>query len=252
MKKNIILIGLGEVGRAIRQIEKEAGNRVYVNDKKHGVEKICTSQTVDVMHICIPYSGDFINDTINFIKGYKPKLTIIHSTVNVGTTEEIFIRINYNFDKFITHIVHSPIRGVHPNLYKGIKEFVKYVGGYEECTDLAITHLESIGIEPYYLGSSKNTELAKILSTTYYGWNILFAKEAQRICNVYGLDYAKVYTQPNKTYNDGYTRLGMEYVVRPILYPPTGKISGHCVSQNVELLSDCPLKKVYKELNENE
>ncbi|KKK72741.1 hypothetical protein LCGC14_2900860, partial [marine sediment metagenome] len=102
MKKNIILIGLGEVGRAIRQIEKEAGNRVYVNDKKHGVEKICTSQTVDVMHICIPYSGDFINDTINFIKGYKPKLTIIHSTVNVGTTEEIFIRINYNFDKFIT------------------------------------------------------------------------------------------------------------------------------------------------------
>jgi len=54
----------------------------------------------------------------------------------------------------------------------------------------------------------------------------------------------------NKQYNDGYTKLGKSNVVRPVLTPPSGKIGGHCVSQNFELLPEGKLKKVIKELNE--
>ena len=139
---------------------------------------------------------------------------------------------------------------MHGNIFKGLKTFVKYIGGKDDAAKLATAHLESLGVKTKNLGSSETTELLKLLSTAYYGWNILFAKEAQKLCALYGLDFEKVYIGANQTYNKGYIELGMDHVLRPILKPPDGIIGGSCVSQNVDLLDESLLKHCFKEINE--
>lgn len=239
--KNVAIVGLGEIGKPIKQIEEEAGNKIFIFE----INNADKPESIDVMHICIPYGKEFEYIVENYIKSYNPKLTIIHSTVKIGTTK----KIQEETEKLV---VHSPIRGIHPNLYEGIKTFTKYVGGDDESCKEAIKHLKSLELEPIKLGCSKTTELAKILSTTYYGWNILFAKEAQRLCTYYDLDYDKIYSHPNTTYNEGYNKLGKKNVIRPVLIPPINKIGGHCITQNVELLPNLKLKQIFKQLNEND
>jgi hypothetical protein len=113
-----------------------------------------------------------------------------------------------------------------------------------------MSHLNQLGMECQYIEDPINTELGKILSTTYYGWNILFAKLAKEIINIYGADYDLAYTEMNKTYNQGYKKTKKLNVIRPVLKPPKVKIGGHCVSQNVEFLPDHHiLKMIFKCLN---
>jgi len=240
MDKNIILLGLGETGEPLEKIELEAGNNVSVIEIDYNTAY--SDKEYDVMHVCIPYSEKFVEIVRNRALNYTPKLIIIHATVVPGTTEKIGKILN-------VPIVHSPIRGLHPNLYGGLKTFIKGVGGTEKDAAEALKHLSSIGIRCRWMGKAKATELAKILDTTYYGWNILFAKLVNEMCIEHGVDYNEVYTEYNKQYNKGYTLLGKPEVVRPVLTPPKGIIGGHCVTQNFELLPEGKLKKVVKDLN---
>ena len=87
------------------------------------------------------------------------------------------------------------MRGVHPNLYGGLMTFIKYIGGDDYLSPKKVEeHFESIGVKSVILDSSKTTELLKILSTTYYGWNIYFTKYVSDECNKYGVDYNQVYS----------------------------------------------------------
>lgn len=244
MTKVLVVGGKGQIGAAIVQIEEEAGHEVYIAER-HKKPDPLSIDVLDVMHICLPYNDQFDSLTSEYLYEYNPKLTIIHSTVPVGTTA--YIEESTSFE-----IVHSPVRGIHPNLYGGIKTFVKYVGGSPSAVEKALKYYEEIGLKGHSLGTSQHTEMAKILSTTYYGWCILYTKQVAKLCDRYGLDFDAVYTHPNTTYNEGYVELDKPNVVRPVLFPPEGKIGGHCVSQNFELLPDSPLKIMAKELNEND
>ena len=88
---------------------------------------------------------------------------------------------------------------------------------------------------------SKTTELAKLFCTTYYGLCIAWHAEMKKICDKEGIDFEKAVTDFNNTYNEGYAKLGMQNVVRPVLYPPAGAIGGHCIVPNAEIL-----KKYYQ------
>ena len=135
---------------------------------------------------------------------------------------------------------------------KGIKTFVKYIAGIStDANKAALDHLISIGITIGILPRPEESEMAKLLSTTYYGFNILFAKMVNELCEEYGLDYDSVYTYPNNTYNKGYQTLGMDHVTRPVLSPPDGRIAGHCIVPNFNLLPDCNLKKFCIEEEQN-
>jgi UDP-N-acetyl-D-mannosaminuronate dehydrogenase len=242
--KKVLMMGLGEVGSAIKQVEEEAGNEVHVLE----LDRSPNLNDYDVMHVCIPYSEKFQEYVLNALLKYTPALIIINSTVKLNTTSELRQKIS---DKNLNiPIVHSLVRGVHPNLYSGIKTFVKYVGGELEDCNLAIEHWSNIGVDSRRIGESVESELAKIMSTTYYGWNILFAKQVDRICKEHGLDFEAVYTEPNLTYNDGYIELDKPEVIRPVLTAPSGKLGGHCVAQNFELLPESKLKMFAKILNE--
>jgi len=224
IKKNIGLLGNGEVGKAIGKFYVGKNNcQVYV-------EEIDTSDfpdKLDILHVCIPYSDNFIDIVKVHIDNYKP-LVIIHSSVPVGTTE----KLEYKF------AVHSPVRGVHPNLYDGIKTFVKYIGAdFAGAGRLVAEHFEEIGMIPQIVHKSKTTELAKLLSTTYYATCIAFHSYANKLCEKENLSFEAVMTEWNNSYNVGYMKLGKPEVIRPILYlPENDVIGGHCQIPNAKLL----------------
>ncbi|NMB92554.1 MAG: hypothetical protein GYA31_02970 [Parcubacteria group bacterium] len=224
-----LIIGKGEIGKALYNILKPY-YKVYIRDKDDDL-----NGTFDVLHICYPPIKNFINITKSYIKKYNPKLVILHSTVPVGYAKKVG-----------AIAVHSPIRGKHPHLEKGIKTFVKYFGGPKAKE--AAKYFSQIGIKTKIMTNSETTELLKILDTTYYGWNIVFAKEVKRICDKLKLDFNEVYTIPNQDYNEGYIKLKMPHVVRPVLKPMEGKIGGHCIIPNLYLLKDW-LTDIIKERN---
>jgi len=216
------ILGYGEVGKAIAKL--------YKNPKIKDLKRDDELKGVDILNVCIPWSVDFIKIVKKEIKEIKPKITIIHSTVVPGTTKKIGAMV-----------VHSPIRGIHPNLYKGIKTFVKYIGAdNKKAGELAKKHLESLRIRTKVFIPSKTTEIGKLLSTSYYGLCIAWHKEMKGICDKFGINFEETVTDFNKTYNEGYKKLGKNNVIRPVLYPPKGKIGGHCIICNAEIL-----KKIY-------
>lgn len=141
-------------------------------------------------------------------------------------------------------VVHSPIRGVHPHLCEGIKTFVKYIGAdNKKAGSMAKKHLESLGIKTKVFYPSLTTEIGKLLDTSYYGLCIAWHGEMKKICDKSGVNFKEAVTDFNKTYNEGYKKLGKSNVARPVLYPPqkTAGITGHCVVPNAQIL-----KKYFK------
>lgn len=230
-KTKHLIIGKGEVGSSLFNILKSY-YQVFIRDKDDEF-----SDQFEVIHICYPNGKNFVKITKDYIEKYQPKIAIIHSTIPVGTTKKIS-----------EIAVHSPIRGLHPNLEKGVKTFVKYFSGQKAKE--AAKFFSDIGIKTKIFKKSETTELLKILDTTYYGWNIVFCKEIKRICDNLNLDFGEVYTIANQDYNWGYKKLGKENVIRPVLKAAPGKIGGHCVVQNCDLLDDW-LTKTIKERNKS-
>ena len=227
-KQRIGIIGHGEIGSSLEAIYLDFTDLIFIKDlnRDDGLSNI------DVLNICIPYSDNFETIVSEYILSIKPKLTIIHSTVVPLTTKNIIEKTKEKM------IVHSPVRGVHPKLYDGIKIFVKFIGAEsKEPAKMAMDHLESMEITTEICENSVVTELGKTLSTTYYGLCIAWHGEVQELCKKYGVPFREVMTRFNQTYNEGYSVLGKKNVIRPVLHPPTSKIGGHCVIPNAELLT---------------
>ena len=236
MSKTLI-IGAGEVGKSLYDVLKTK-HEAYIRDTEDF--KI---DGIEVLNICYPPIKNFVEQTEKYINQYKPKLTIIHSTVPVGTTR-----------KLGKNCVHSPIHGKHPNLSEGILTFTKYIGGVNASSVFAaIDFLGKAGIETMPVSSPETSELSKIFCTTYYGWNIVFAKELEKICEKYNVPFHEVYGW-NNHYNTGYDKLGMGQFKRPVLVPIKGEIGGHCVINNCKLIDSSltnlilDFNKQYKEI----
>lgn len=226
--KKIGIMGFGEVGKAIASFYEDP----FILDP-HEDLFISEGVELDVLHVCIPCSSqiDFIGAVTAAIEAHaKGAVIFIHTTVPVGTTAFI--------GKTYPHIVHSPIRGIHPTLAAGIRTFPMYLGAdFAGAGRLAAEHLEQIGITPVVLFKSATTELLKLLDTTYYGLCIAFHAYAEKLCEQEEVNFDMVMTEANKSYNEGYAVLGKPNVIRPVLFAPEGgKIGGHCVIPNAEIL----------------
>lgn len=238
MGNKIGILGYGEIGKSIHELYKKNENfNVFIREIDYSDD----FSDLYILNICIPFKKQdkFIEIISNTIKETKPKLTIIHSTVLPETTNKI---------KEITksNVVHSPVRGVHPNLYEGLKTFIKYVGyNSEEEKNISKNHFEKLDVKTEFIKNPSNTELAKLYSTTYYGLCIAFHGEMKKHFDSLGLDF-KIINEWNETYNEGYTKLNKKNVVRPNLYPPVGnKIGGHCVISNTDLLNEIFTSEVF-------
>jgi len=211
---NVIVVGLGEVGKPLLEIISE-------RRPVHGVDisPITSPDSVEVLHICYPFQiKDFIGETVRYIGHFKPELTIINSTVAVGTTRAIAERSG-------AAVVNSPVRGKHARMLEDMRHYTKFIGAINLSEgEQAARHFASVGLKTKVLSSPEATELAKLTETTYFGVMIAWAQELERYCDQSGQRYEEV--------SSFYEEIKF---FPPVKYFP-GVIGGHCVMPNIGIL----------------
>src|SRR5690348_1923091 len=133
---NVAVIGLGEVGRPLFELMSRYHQTIGVD-----IEPVELLAPVRFLHICYPFEiTDFISETIRYIGIFKPKLTIVNSTVGIGTTRAIAEQTG-------AAIVNSPIRGKHARMLAELKNYTKYIGALDdESGEMAAEHFRSVGL----------------------------------------------------------------------------------------------------------
>jgi len=249
-KENVLVIGLGEVGRPLYDLMKEnPGFDVYGLDlneermREIGQRELGFPSEFEVMHVCIPCFGksEYVNTVVGYIYQFKPKLVIINSTVEPQVTMEVY-RLCGN-----CLVAHSPVRGVHKSIEymkKELKRWTKYIGGATpEAAEHARKHFDKIGLKTKVLQSCIETELAKLFETTYRAWMIACFQEMHRISRHLDASFDDVVDFIEDTHK---VRLD-----RPLMFP--GVIGGHCLIPNIEILLktyDSEFLKMVLESNE--
>ena len=229
-KPVVLVVGLGEVGRPLFELLKKSekfevycwdvDNRIMQDFQQDGLP-----EEVDVLHVCYPCSDQesFVKATLNYMKRFRPKLTIINSTVPPGTTQKVHILSG-------RRMAHSPVRGMHKNgesMKRYLLFLTKYIGGVdEESASLARKHFEDLGLKTKVLKGSIEAELAKLFETTYRAWMVACFQEMHRISRHFGADFDDVV---DFLEDDHRVRFD-----RPIMFPDV--MGGHCLIPNAELL----------------
>lgn len=217
MKKTgkVVVAGLGEVGKPLYDLASRHYDVIGVDIAP--AERI---EKADILHVCYPFQiKDFIEETARYIALFRPALTIINSTVGVGTTRAVAERTG-------AVVVNSPIRGKHARMLEDLQAYTKFVGAMDpEAGGQAARHFESIGLKTKILSSPEATELAKLTETTYFGVMIAWAQEVERYCDQAGQSYEEVVS----FYDE------IKFFPSVKYFP--GIIGGHCVMPNINILS---------------
>jgi len=225
MAEQTVVIGLGEVGRPLCDLIAQTGGEVLGVDA--APVDLPAPGTVAVMHICFPFEiDDFVGEAARYVDRLRPELTVINSTVGVGTTRAVHERTG-------GRIVHSPVRGKHARMVEELTYYDKFIGPIDvHAAVLAKQHFEWLGMTTRVLSSPEASELAKLTETTYFGVLLAWAQEVERYCEAVGVDYDEVVAI--------YEQIGY---LPPVKFFP-GVIGGHCVMPNIEILkaiADTPL-----------
>jgi len=221
MAENVVVGCNGEVGKAISEFfyQRKEGCLGVDLDYKGGPVKCGT------MHVCIPYSDKFVETVREYKKMFNPSMTFIYSTVAVGATRLLG-----------EDCLQSPIEGRHPNLYSYFLKFTRMLGG-PRFKD-GESYFQARGLKTLGFDKSETTEMGKLLSTFRYGVNLMLADEMKKSCSASGLNYAEAVLAYQAAYNSLYRDSGESMFCQPMLFPPNGKIGGHCVVPNAKILND--------------
>jgi UDP-N-acetyl-D-mannosaminuronate dehydrogenase len=212
---SVVIVGLGEVGRPLLQLLTD---RFPVT----GVDITPPPQPkgkVDVLHICFPFEiKDFVGEACRYIELFRPALTVINSTVAIGTTRAVAQRSG-------AAVAHSPVRGKHIRMLDELRKYTKFVGGIDAMSSKRTAdHFQAAGLKTKILAAPEATELAKLTETTYFGVLIAWAQEVERYCDLTGQSYDEV----------------VSYFDEIAFFPSTryfpGIIGGHCVMPNIKIL----------------
>jgi UDP-N-acetyl-D-mannosaminuronate dehydrogenase len=214
-QNSVVVVGLGEVGRPLFELlskhYKTIGVDIVPPDGPVG--------KVDVLHVCYPFEiKDFVGETARYIDLFKPTLTVINSTVAIGTTRAVAQRTG-------AALVNSPVRGKHVRMLEELRTYTKFIGAMDPASGKrAAEHFQGAGLKTRVLSAPEATEVAKLTETTYFGLLIAWAQEVERYCDQAG---------------QAYEEIGAFYEEIPF-FPATkyfpGVIGGHCVMPNIELL----------------
>ncbi len=214
-ENTIVVVGLGEVGRPLLELLSKHYRVVGVDI----APPPAPAGKVDVLHICIPFEiPDFEGETARYIELFQPGVTVINSTVAVGTTRKIALRTG-------TAVAHSPVRGKHVRMLEELSQYTKFVGSMDPSTGKRVAaHFEGAGLRTKVLTTPEASELAKLTETTYFGLMIAWAQEVERYCDRAGASYEEI----------------ISFYEEIKFFPSTkyfpGTIGGHCVLPNIEIL----------------
>ncbi len=243
MIKKDLVVGLGEIGkpilRLISQITLSVGydtNPKLIDEQKF--KKYATIET-RFMHVCIPYTDNFIINVIDLYKKFKPAAIVIHSTVKINTTKTLQ-------SKLPVPIIYSATRGVHKRMLHDLKRYTKFFGIESNTpkSKWAVSEyaklMRKCGIKTKQMSKPITLELAKIVcDTSYLGWLINYAQISNMIAMEHGVNYDEMWTFSDEIHE----RLGN----RPKMFP--GYIGGHCVIPNLDLIHNQTLELI-KIMNE--
>jgi len=213
--KTVVVVGLGEVGAPLLELvsKHHSGMGIDISPPSD------VPNEVDVLHICFPFQiHDFIGETARYIELFRPRLTIVNSTVAVGTTRHIAQRTG-------TAVSYSPVRGKHARMREDLERYTKFVAAVNrEIAKAASDHFASMGLKTRIVSSPETAELAKLSETTFFGLMIAWAQQVERYADRVSADYDEIVSF--------YEEIGF---FPPVKYFP-GVIGGHCVMPNIELL----------------
>lgn len=214
MKKEILVIGLGEIGKPLLEL---IGDKYPVTGID--LQPVEVGRACDIMHVCFPFdSVNFVDECARYISKYRPVLTIINSTVAPFTTRRIQKETG-------SRVVNSPVRGKHWKMKEELLHYTKFIGGIDpkSCWE-AEAHFQSLGMKTRVLASPEATEIAKLSETTYFGLLIAWAQEVERYCDELGAGYDEVVS------------FYEEIPFLPLVKYTPGIIGGHCVLPNIDIL----------------
>lgn len=211
-KAAVLVVGLGEVGRPLLEILREAHDAAGRDIEDHPFEG------VEILHLCFPYGPDFVSSAARYISLYEPRVAVVNSTVVPGTTAEIQ-------EKTGVPVVYSPVRGKHIRMTAELRRYRKFLAGTSaQAVALVEGHFAAAGLTTQRMTSPEALELAKLLETSYFGMLVAWAQEMDRFADAVDADYWE-------------TASFFEEIdfLPPVGFQP-GFIGGHCVMPNLDLL----------------
>lgn len=216
MRQRVAVVGMGEVGKPLGIVLGEMHDVVAIDVPNPPLESV---GPIDVLHVCYPFEiEDFVGETARYVAALQPGLTVVDSTVEVGTTRRIHERTG-------APIVHSPVRGKHARMVEDMRRYVKFIGGIDRAAaEAAAAHFEAAGLGTRVLASPEATELAKLTETSYFGLLIAWAQQVERYADLAGADYEEIVSFFDE----------IDFFP-PVRYFP-GVIGGHCVLPNLDIL----------------
>ena len=212
-----VLVGYGEVGKGLYEVFRPF-HKIEIQDPPAGYG---VKGKFEVMLIALPYSKIFVELVKKYQERYKPEVTIIFSTVPIGTCR-------------LLGAVHSPVEGIHPKLAESIKIHTRWIGGRNSKATVFL--LEAM-LKLKLADQPEYTEFLKLRSLAVYALNIEFARYSKGVADGLGMDYFLVNSY-DRDYNDLNMATGNSQYSRYVLYPPKDKIGGHCILKGVALLGE--------------
>jgi UDP-glucose/GDP-mannose dehydrogenase family, central domain len=208
----VLVVGLGEVGGPLLEILSGAhrtAGRDIEDRAFHGVQ---------ILHLCFPFSSDFVSAAARYVALYEPEVVVVNSTVVPGTTRAIQ-------ESSGTSAVYSPVRGKHARMTEELRHYRKFVAGTStQAVALIEAHFAAAGVTTQRISSFESLEVAKLLETSYFGVLVAWAQEMDRFAASVDADYWEMLTF--------FEEIGF---FPPVSFEP-GFIGGHCVMPNLELL----------------
>jgi UDP-N-acetyl-D-mannosaminuronate dehydrogenase len=212
-KEVVIVAGLGEVGKPLLRILERRYHCIGID-----VEPVEVNEPCSILHVCYPFQiHNFVETTAAYIEAFKPKLTIINSTIAVGTTREV--------QKCVASpLAYSPVRGKHAKMEEDMLRYQKFVAAIDStASDIAVRHFSDAGFNVATFPTLESGELAKLLETTWLGMLVGWAQEIERLAASCGATYEDVNA----------FILEIDYLPKGV-FP--GHIGGHCVMPNIAIL----------------
>lgn len=208
----VLVVGLGEVGGPLLEILSEAHHAVGRDIDDRPVSG------VRILHLCFPYSADFVSAASRYVRLYEPAVVVVNSTVVPGTTRAIEERTG-------AFAVYSPVRGKHTRMTAELRRYRKFLAGTSvPAVALVEDHFTAAGMTTQRMSAPEALELAKLLETTYFGVLVAWAQEMDRFAEAVGADYWET----------------AGFFEEIDFFPPVGfqpgYIGGHCVMPNLGLL----------------
>jgi len=239
IKKNVVT-GLGEIGSPILQLISRVVPAVGydINLKlmdKHRFQKYQDMKT-SFLHICIPFTKNFINNVLSLYEKFKPECIVIHSTISPHITSKLQTKLPIP-------VIYSATRGVHRRMLNDLKRYTKFyaIESYAPRADwasIAYTSLmKKCRVKVKKMSTPLTLEIAKIVvDTSYYGWLINYAQLSNVIAIENKVDYDEMWSFSDEIHKF----LGN----RPKMFP--GYIGGHCVIPNLDLIHNQTLDLIKK------